>query len=111
IAEKFLPQHLRTNLTALSRRVFARTFFSPMARIFLGALLLFGVARFANQPLLVGWIGMIGMILILHFGLFHLLAMEWRAAGVNVELIMAAPLRSKSVGEFWGPRWNAAFNR
>jgi predicted DCC family thiol-disulfide oxidoreductase YuxK len=82
-----------------------------IAKILLGAVLLFGVARFVPQPLLAGWIGMTGMILILHFGLFHLLAMAWRAAGVDAEPIMDAPLRSKSVSEFWGRRWNAAFNR
>ena len=113
IAEKFLPQHRLTNSTALSRRVFALLLLllCPMARIFLGAVLLFGVARFANQPLLAGWIGMIGMILILHFGLFHLLAIGWHAAGIDVKPIMEAPLHSRSVSEFWGRRWNVAFNR
>src|SRR5205085_10884786 len=45
IAEKFLPQHRLTNSTALSRRVFALLLLlllllCPMARIFLGAVLL-----------------------------------------------------------------------
>jgi membrane bound O-acyltransferase family protein len=84
---------------------------APIAKILLGALLLSGVARFAHQPLIAGWIGMIGMILILHFGLFQLLALGWRKAGIDVEPIMNAPLRSKSIAEFWGRRWNSAFNR
>jgi predicted DCC family thiol-disulfide oxidoreductase YuxK len=84
---------------------------APIAKILLGALLLFGVARFAHQPLIAGWIGMIGMILILHFGLFQLLALGCRKAGMDVEPIMNAPLRSKSIAEFWGRRWNSAFNR
>jgi predicted DCC family thiol-disulfide oxidoreductase YuxK len=82
-----------------------------IAKILLGAVLLFGVARFVHQSLLAGWIGMTGMILILHFGLFHLLAIGWRAAGIDIEPIMDGPLRSKSVSEFWGRRWNGAFNR
>ena len=86
-------------------------FVAPIAKIFLGAVLLFGVARFAHPPLLAGWMGMIGMILILHFGMFQLLALAWRRAGIDVEPIMNAPLRSKSISEFWGRRWNAAFNR
>jgi hypothetical protein len=81
------------------------------AKIFLGAFLLFGAARLAPQPPLAGWIGMIGLILMLHFGLFDLASIGWRVAGVEVDPIMDAPLRSTSLGEFWGRRWNGAFNR
>ena len=120
-AKKFLTRP-RQNSTALSRQVFHRKssrdeqklvspFLAPIAKIFLGGVLLFGAARFPQQPLLAGWIGMFGIILILHFGLFQLLAIGWRKAGIEVEPIMNAPLRSKTVSEFWGRRWNSAFNR
>jgi predicted DCC family thiol-disulfide oxidoreductase YuxK len=81
------------------------------AKIFLGAILLFGLARFAPHPLLTGWVGMIGMILVLHFGMFDLLTIVWRAYGLDVRPIMDAPLNSTSLGEFWGRRWNGAFNQ
>jgi len=54
---------------------------------------------------------MIGMILVLHFGIFALLAIAWRAYGLDVRPIMDAPLNSTSLGEFWGRRWNGAFNQ
>ena len=92
-------------------RMPAFPFSSAVGKTLLGVVLLFGVARSMDQALLAGWIGMIGIILILHFGLFHLLAIGWRAAGLDAEPIMEAPLRSKSVSEFWGRRWNAGFNR
>lgn len=79
-------------------------------RILLGSFLLFGAARHAVEPLLAGWIGMVGMVLVLHFGFFHLLSVGWRALRVDAPPIMHAPLRSTSVSELWGQRWNAAFN-
>lgn len=87
-----------------------RTTAFAVTRILLGLFLLFGVARHAAEPLLTGWIGMLGMILLLHFGFFHLLSVGWRALRVDAPPLMNAPLRSTSVSEFWGQRWNAAFN-
>jgi hypothetical protein len=81
-----------------------------LIRILFGLFLLFGVARHAVDPLLAGWIGMLGMLLLLHFGFFHLLSVGWRAMHVDAPPLMDAPLRSTSVSEFWGQRWNAAFN-
>jgi alginate O-acetyltransferase complex protein AlgI len=80
------------------------------ARIFSGAFLLFVVARQAANPILAGWIGMVGMILILHFGLFDLASAAWKALRVDAPPLMNRPLRSTSISEFWGRRWNAAFN-
>jgi alginate O-acetyltransferase complex protein AlgI len=87
-----------------------KTAFAAIARILIGALLLFTLARDAHDPILAGWIGMLGMILVLHFGVFALISVGWRALRVDAQPIMDAPLRSTSVAEFWGRRWNGAFN-
>lgn len=78
----------------------------------LGGLLACGWAtRHAGsaRPMLVGWIGMIGIIFTLHFGLLHVASWLWRLAGVNAPPIMRAPIAADSLGAFWGGRWNAAF--
>ena len=56
-----------------------------------------------------GWSGMLGLIFILHFGGFHLIALLLRSRGYQVTPIMRAPLFATSVSDFWGKRWNMAF--
>ena len=83
-----------------------------VTNIVLGATLVWVVARLVLEahPLLAGWIGMTGVVLLLHFGLFHLLALGWRTAGVNATPLMRQPARACSLAEFWGRRWNTAFH-
>jgi hypothetical protein len=79
----------------------------------LGAVLIWAVARSIPQghSLLRGWVGMLGLILLLHFGTFQVAALMWQSLGVKAEPIMSAPLRSTSLGEFWGKRWNLGFRQ
>jgi hypothetical protein len=81
-------------------------------KILFGSVLMWGVARWAwpEQPLVAGWIGMVGAIFVLHFGLFHLLSLAWRSAGINAVPLMRNPMRATSLGEFWGRRWNTGFH-
>src|SRR6185295_1706450 len=81
------------------------------AKLLIGAVLFWGAARLvpANREILLGWIGMIGLILMLHFGSFHLLSCAWRAAGVDARPLMRRPLAAESLSDFWGRRWNTAF--
>lgn len=106
-AARFLSPHLTPRC---SRSEMMKSAALAIVRILLGISLLFALARHASSPILAGWIGMIGLILILHFGLFELTSIGWRAVRVDAAPIMNRPLRSTSVSEFWGRRWNAAFN-
>jgi alginate O-acetyltransferase complex protein AlgI len=83
------------------------------AKTSLGALLLWGIARRvpARSELLAGWVGMLGIILTLHFGTFHILSLLWRSAGVDARPIMQAPLSATSLSDFWGRRWNLGFRQ
>lgn len=84
---------------------------SAALKLLVGITLFWGLARAVPEGygILRGWVGMIGLILMLHFGSFHLLSCAWRAIGVQARPLMNKPLWSVSVSEFWGKRWNAAF--
>jgi hypothetical protein len=85
--------------------------FAAAGKLALGAVLLFGIARIIppQHVYLVGWTGMTGIVLMLHFGVFHLLSCLWRSIGVEARPLMNRPLASASLSEFWGRRWNTAF--
>lgn len=63
----------------------------------------------SEQAVLSGALGMAAIVLVLHFGLFRLLALLWRSAGYDVRPIMDAPLMATSLVDFWSRRWNLAF--
>ncbi len=92
-------------------KVALREWNSALAKTFLGASLIWIVVRRVPQPLLAAWIGMLGLILLLHFGIFHLLSAVWRSVGVCADPIMRKPLQSRSLSEFWGKRWNLGFRQ
>src|SRR5215468_4657569 len=77
-----------------------------------GAMLVWIGARAAlpAHPMLAGWLAMIGLIFMLHFGSFHLLSLAWRRTGVDARPVMRNPLKSASLADFWGRRWNTAFH-
>lgn len=100
------PAFLRgTSLTAPS----ARDWWAVVVRVLFGGMLTWAVARQCGHELLQGWVGLIGLILILHFGFFHALALAWRRAGIDARPIMDRPLAATSLAEFWGRRWNRGF--
>jgi Membrane bound O-acyl transferase family len=90
-----------------------RAWLWAMFKTALGASLFWVIARKLpqGQELLRGWIGMLGLILILHFGTFEIAALFWRSLGVDAVPIMSDPLRSRSLSEFWGKRWNLGFRQ
>ena len=82
------------------------------ARLALGVAILYGVVPrlpSSADPYWLGWAGMVGLILCLHFGSFALLSCAWRAADVDARPLMDRPLASTRLSDFWGRRWNTAF--
>ena len=66
-------------------------------------------SRAFDPPMVRGWIAMVGIIFVLHFGSFHLLSCFWRSRGINAIPLMNRPLAASSVSAFWGKHWNIAF--
>ena len=111
-AETFLKPGVHSPARPGRTRDSAEWYFAVLKTL-VGAGLIWGLARLVpkNLPLLPGWVGLAGCAFVLHFGVFHLLALAWQRFGINAEPIMRAPILAVSMGEFWGKRWNAAFHR
>jgi hypothetical protein len=82
-----------------------------VAKTLFGAVLLVGGARIvpSQYPLAIGWVGLVGLVFVLHCGAFHLLSCVWRAAGIDARPLMSWPAAARSLAEFWGRRWNTAY--
>jgi hypothetical protein len=106
-AESFLDPRRRAAAPRLAEWAWA------LAKTALGVMLLWSVARAVPErlPLVRGWVGLVGMVLIAHFGTFHVVSLVWRSFGVDAVPIMASPLLSQSLSEFWGRRWNLGFRQ
>jgi len=102
-ARRFLVLNQRIEKPALSAWIWAFT------KTIFGAGLVWGVARFAGHGLLAGWIGMVGFIFLLHFGLLAALALFWQRQGIYAPPLMNCPIAANSLGDFWGKRWNSGF--
>jgi hypothetical protein len=92
-----------------------REWFPASIKTVAGLALVSITARRASTDLspssLTAWVGMLGLILTLHFGVFHLISLAWRSRGVDAQPIMRAPLQAASLSEFWGKRWNLGFRQ
>jgi alginate O-acetyltransferase complex protein AlgI len=81
------------------------------AKTVFGVVLLWVVVPHLPADFLAGWVGMLGLVLLLHFGIFEFLALIWRFVGIDAQLIMHSPILATSLSDFWGRRWNIGFRQ
>jgi len=53
---------------------------------------------------------LVGLSLILHFGMLSISAGMWHFSGVKTYLLFRQPAKATSLTEFWSKRWNIAFS-
>jgi hypothetical protein len=95
------------------RRIQPREWLTAAAKTLTGAALILAGARVVSSGhvMAAGWLGMIGLVMFLHFGTFQLIALAWQSAGIHAKPIMQRPLESESLSELWGKRWNLGFRK
>ena len=98
---------------AEKQHIRASEWFIGIGKTLSGMALVWAGARViaSGHPLLGGWMGMIGLVLFLHFGSFQLIALAWERSGIRVRPIMRRPVASRSLSKLWGKRWNLGFRK
>ena len=95
--------------TAPRRRAKPGELVGPLLQVALGSILLWGLVPRLGGGLPAAWVGLVALGLMLHFGFVRLLAYLWRRRGFDARPLFDRPLASRSLGEFWGRRWNRGF--
>ena len=95
--------------TKSGKRPTPREWWFAAGKLAIGVVFVAASALLRELPLLRGWVGMVGLVFVLHFGSFHLLSCLWRALGRDAKPLMNWPILARSLSEFWGRRWNTAF--
>ena len=60
-------------------------------------------------PAVGGWLAIVGLLALVHFGYADVLSWILRRRGFAVRRLFNAPERSTSLNDFWTRRWNVAF--
>jgi alginate O-acetyltransferase complex protein AlgI len=64
---------------------------------------------FPQFPRTAEWMALFALLLMVHFGISEILTAWMRRNRWNVSPLFNAPLKSLSLQDFWGRRWNLAF--
>lgn len=84
---------------------------AALLKTFLGGMIIWLLPKqfYPQCSLLAGYIGLAGFIIMIFFGVFHIISLAWRQNGINARPLMNSPLTARSLSDFWSNRWNLAF--
>ena len=74
-----------------------------------GAVLLTATVAFEFGDWLSGWLAVVSLLLLVHFGWADILSSILRLRGFPVRRLFNPPEQSRSLNDFWTRRWNVAF--
>jgi alginate O-acetyltransferase complex protein AlgI len=88
-----------------------RFFSRGLLFLYIGLALILADAWFEPHlpQLAAAWIGLIGLLAAIHFGISEILTALVRFLGWPVEPLFRCPERSRTLEDFWGRRWNLPF--
>ncbi|MBL8820174.1 MAG: hypothetical protein JNL58_29390 [Planctomyces sp.] len=97
--------------TSVKGRPSLATLRSGLTGMAIGSSLIWWIAPWAaaHSEMLAGWLAVAGLILLMHFGLLHLIVAAWQSCGRTSQPLMLSPWLAESPSDFWGRRWNTAF--
>jgi hypothetical protein len=80
-----------------------------LAYLYCGLALILAGSIIPMSAALTGWLGLIGLLLAVHFGLSEILSSGFRLSGRAVRPLFNRPFAAETLNEFWTKRWNTAF--
>jgi hypothetical protein len=82
-----------------------------LLKIVVGIMLFVGALCVAEtHSSVAAWVGMVAIVLFLHFGIFEIAALALQLRGFSAPAMMNRPIATTSLAQFWGRRWNRDFH-
>jgi hypothetical protein len=77
--------------------------------LYAGVALLIAAIFLPLSAALLGWIGLMALLMVIHFGISQIAVSSYRLCGRGVGSLFDRPLAARTLNEFWTRRWNLPF--
>jgi hypothetical protein len=80
-----------------------------LAWLYSGLALLLAAVFLPFSGAWLGWMGLIALLMVVHFGVSEVATSGFRLSGHSVRALFDNPLKARTLDEFWTRRWNLPF--